>query len=113
MVVVRFCFVSFEYCANHNSIHPHNSFMGLSPDQVSIRANDDFDLILNSPSEEAYKEVVLRHYQSGSNALFALFPDRFTQEFMTCVYALQYEAMYWPPQRSSSHVPINPSHLPT
>ena len=48
----------------------------------------------------------LRHYQSGSNALFALFPERFTPEFMTCVYALQHEAMYWPPQRSSLHVPI-------
>ena len=77
--------------------------MGLSLDQVSIREKDHFDVILNSPSEEANKEVVLRHYQSGSNALFALFPDRFTPEFMTCVYALQYEAMYWPPQRSPSH----------
>ena len=87
--------------------------MGLSQDQVSMRAKDDFDLIINSPSKEAYKEVVLWHYQSGSNAVFALFPDRFTPEFMTCVYALQYEAMYCPPQRSSSDVPINPSHLPT
>ena len=74
--------------------------MGFSPDQVSIRAKDDFDLILNSQSEEAYKEVVLRHCQSGSNALFALFPDRFTPEFRTCVYALQYEGMYWPPKKA-------------
>ena len=87
--------------------------MGSSPDQVSIPSKDDFELILNSPSEEAYKEVVLRQYYSASNALFALFPDRFTPEFVTCVYAHQYEAMYWPPKRSSSHVPINPAHLPT
>ena len=66
MVVVHFCFVCFEYCANHNSIQPQNSFMGLTPDQVSKRAKDDFDLILNSPSEEAYKEVVLRHYQPAA-----------------------------------------------
>ena len=61
--------------------------MGLSLVQVSMRAKDDVDLILNSPSEEAYKEEVLQPYQSGSYDLFALFPDRFST--------------------------INPSHLPT